>query len=74
MIYLLLLRLLIAALVIGLLVSLFQATTQINEMTLSFIPKILGVFAVVVLAGPWLLHLIIDFTRELFQNLPLLLS
>ncbi|AFT71691.1 MULTISPECIES: flagellar biosynthesis protein FliQ [Alloalcanivorax] len=66
--------LLITALVIGLLVSLFQATTQINEMTLSFIPKILGVFAVVVLAGPWLLHLIIDFTRELFQNLPLLLS
>ncbi len=66
--------LLITALVIGLLVSLFQATTQINEMTLSFIPKILGVFAAVVLAGPWLLHLIIDFTRELFQNLPLLLS
>ncbi len=65
---------LMTALVIGLLVSLFQATTQINEMTLSFIPKILGVFAVVVLAGPWLLHLIIDFTRELFQNLPLLLS
>ncbi len=66
--------LLITALLIGLLVSLFQAATQINEMTLSFIPKILGVFAVLIIAGPWLLSLIIDFTRTLFQNIPLLVS
>ena len=61
-------------LVIGLVVSTFQAATQINEMTLSFIPKILGVFAVLIIAGPWLLSLIIDFTRTLFQNIPFLVS
>ena len=66
--------LLLTSLLIGLLVSLFQAATQINEMTLSFIPKILGVFAVLIIAGPWLLSLIIDFTRTLFQNIPFLVS
>ena len=66
--------LLLTALLIGLLVSLFQAATQINEMTLSFIPKILGVFAVLIVAGPWLLSLIIDFTRTLFQNIPFLVQ
>ena len=66
--------LLLTALLIGLLVSLFQAATQINEMTLSFIPKILGVIAVLIIAGPWLLSLIIDFTRTLFQNIPFLVS
>ena len=66
--------LLLTALLIGLLVSLFQAATQINEMTLSFIPKILGVFAVLIIAGPWLLSLIIDFTRTLFQTMPFLVS
>lgn len=65
---------LLTALLIGLLVSLFQAATQINEMTLSFIPKILGVFAVLVIAGPWLLSLITDYTRALFQNIPYLIS
>ncbi|WP_456297923.1 flagellar biosynthesis protein FliQ [Azotobacter chroococcum] len=62
--------LLLTALLVGLLVSLFQAATQINEMTLSFIPKILAVFAVLVLAGPLMIQLIVDFTRELFTNLP----
>jgi len=66
--------LLLTALLIGLLVSLFQAATQINEMTLSFITKILGVFAVLIIAGPWLPSLIIDFTRTLFQNIPFLVS
>jgi flagellar biosynthetic protein FliQ len=66
--------LLLTALLIGLLVSLFQAATQINEMTLSFIPKILGVFGMLVLLGPWLLKLIIGFTRELIQNIPLMVS
>nr|WP_297457491.1 flagellar biosynthesis protein FliQ [uncultured Halomonas sp.] len=66
--------LLITALLIGLLVSLFQAATQINEMTLSFIPKILGVFAALVLAGPWLIQLITDFTTELFRNIPLMIG
>ena len=66
--------LLLSALVIGLLVSLFQAVTQINEMTLSFIPKILGVFGVLVLAGPYLIQVITDFTAELLRNLPLLVQ
>ena len=66
--------LLITALLIGLLVSLFQAATQINEMTLSFIPKILGVFGALVLAGPWLIQLITNFTSELFRNIPLMLG
>ena len=65
---------LLTALVVGLLVSLFQAATQINEMTLSFIPKILAVFAVLVIAGPWLMALIVDYTRTLFMNIPLLIS
>ncbi|WP_255873210.1 flagellar biosynthesis protein FliQ [Microbulbifer elongatus] len=65
---------LITALLVGLLVSLFQAATQINEMTLSFIPKILAVFAVLVIAGPALLALIVDYTRTLFQNIPMLVS
>lgn len=62
--------LVVPGLVMGLLVSLFQAATQINEMTLSFIPKILAVFTVLVLAGPWMIKLIVDFTRELFTNIP----
>ncbi len=64
---------LLAALLIGLLVSLFQAATQINEMTLSFIPKILGVCAVLALAGPFLIGLIVDFTTELYENIPVML-
>lgn len=59
-----------AALLIGLLVSLFQAATQINEMTLSFIPKILAVVATLIIAGPFLLTVIQDFTIMLFRNIP----
>jgi flagellar biosynthetic protein FliQ len=62
--------LLVAALVTGLLVSVFQAATQINEMTLSFIPKLLVMFAVAVLAGPWMLQLLVDYTRRLFESIP----
>jgi flagellar biosynthetic protein FliQ len=62
--------LLITALLIGLFISLFQAVTQINEMTLSFIPKVLGVFAALVIAGPYLLQLITGYTIELFQSIP----
>jgi flagellar biosynthetic protein FliQ len=62
--------LLLAALVTGLIVSVFQAATQINEMTLSFIPKLLAIFAMMVLAGPWMLNLMVDFTRRLFSAIP----
>ena len=62
--------LLLAALVTGLIVSVFQAATQINEMTLSFIPKLLAIFAAAVIAGPWMLGLMVDFTRRLFTASP----
>ncbi|MFA3760662.1 flagellar biosynthesis protein FliQ [Yersinia sp. 2544 StPb PI] len=66
--------LLLAALISGLIVSLLQAATQINEMTLSFIPKILAVFATMVIAGPWMLNLILDYMRNLFTSLPTLIG
>jgi flagellar biosynthesis protein FliQ len=66
--------LLLAALVIGLLVGVFQAATQINEMTLSFIPKLLGMAATLVVAGPWMLKLLISYTRELFQSIPMMIG
>lgn len=66
--------LLLTALLIGLLVSLFQAATQINEMTLTFIPKILGVFAALILSGAWIIQLLVNFTRELLQNIPQMVS
>jgi flagellar biosynthetic protein FliQ len=62
------------ALAVGLLVSVFQAATQINEMTLSFIPKLLAVFAALVLAGPWMLSTMVEFTRALFEAIPQLVG
>jgi flagellar biosynthetic protein FliQ len=62
--------LLLAALVIGLLVGVFQAATQINEMTLSFIPKVIGMGATMLIAGPWMLKVLISYTRELFESIP----
>jgi len=62
--------LLLTALVVGLIVSIFQAATQINEMTLSFIPKLLAMFAMFLLAGPWMLGTLSDFTRQLFSSIP----
>jgi flagellar biosynthesis protein FliQ len=61
---------LIAALVTGLLVSIFQAATQINEQTLSFIPKILVMTVALVLAGPWILQIMLGFTINLFNGIP----
>ena len=71
---LLLLVLLIPALVIGVLVSMFQAATQINEMTLSFIPKLLVTILVMVLSGPWILRLVTEYTLRLFHQIPALLG
>jgi flagellar biosynthesis protein FliQ len=62
--------LLIVALVVGLVISLFQAATQINESTLSFIPKLLAVFVALVIAGPWMLHMMLDYMRQTFTNIP----
>lgn len=61
--------LLILALVVGLLVSIFQATTQIQEQTLAFIPKIVAVLVGLVFFGPWMLSHMISYTLEIFQNL-----
>ena len=58
------------ALVVGLLISILQAVTQIQEQTLSFIPKILGLVAVVAIAGPWMLGTIVTWTTELWQQIP----
>lgn len=61
---------LLTALIIGLLVSIFQAATQINEQTLSFIPKLIGMFIVLIIAGPWMLGMMVDFIHRLFSNIP----
>ena len=66
--------LLLAALVIGLIVSIFQAATQINEQTLSFIPKLVGTFIVLILAGPWMLQMMVDYIRRLFESIPQLIG
>jgi len=66
--------LLVPALLVGLLVSIFQAATQINEMTLSFIPKLLATFAVLLLAGPWILKLLVDYTQRLLTDIPALIG
>ena len=60
----------IAALVTGLLVSIFQAATQINEATLSFVPKLLVIFVTMIIAGPWMLTLLTDYMRRLYESIP----
>lgn len=62
--------LLMVALVVGLVVSVFQAATQINETTLSFIPKLIGIFVALVVAGPWMLTIMLDYMRQIFTNIP----
>ena len=66
--------LLVTALVIGLVVSVFQAATQINEQTLAFIPKLVGMFLMVLVAGPWMLQLMVDYVRRLFESIPQLIG
>jgi len=61
---------LLTGMLLGLAVSIFQATTQINEMTLSFIPKIIGVVIVIVLTMPWMLNEITDFAGHIFAMIP----
>jgi flagellar biosynthetic protein FliQ len=61
---------LLAALAIGLAIGMFQAATQIQEMTLSFIPKLLGMFAALLLAGHWMLDIVVDYTLRLYQSIP----
>lgn len=71
---LLIIVILIPALVIGLMVSMFQAATSINEQTLSFIPKLLTTIAVLMIAGPWMLSLVTNYAVRLFENIPYLIG
>ena len=61
---------LLSALVVGLAISMFQAATQINEMTLSFVPKLLVLFVAMAIGGPWMLRTLVDFTRTTIQSIP----
>lgn len=65
---------LLASLAVGLIIAMFQAATQINEMTLSFVPKLMVVAVVTMAAGPWMLRQITGFTRRLVENVPYLIG
>ena len=60
----------IAALVTGLIVSIFQAATQINEATLSFVPKLVVIFITMIVAGPWMITVMTDYMRRLYESIP----
>ena len=64
----------IAALVTGLIVSIFQAATQINEATLSFVPKLIAIFATLIVAGPWMLTMMTDYMRRLYKSIPAIIG
>ncbi|MFZ6849369.1 flagellar biosynthesis protein FliQ [Undibacterium sp. RuRC25W] len=66
--------LLLVSLVIGLLVSIFQAATQINESTLSFIPKLVGIFTTLIIAGPWMIGVLTDYMRQMFTSIATMAS
>lgn len=66
--------LLLAALVVGLIISVLQAATQINEMTLSFVPKLVAIFAAALLAGPWMIAMMTDYIKRLFESIPSMLG
>ena len=66
--------LLLTSLLVGVIVGVFQAATQINEMTLSFIPKLVAMAAVILVAGPWMLHLLVEYTRRLIESIPSLIG
>jgi flagellar biosynthetic protein FliQ len=66
--------LLLTALVVGLIISIFQAATQINEMTLSFIPKLIAIFAVLIVSGPWMIGILLDYMTRLYGSIPYLVG
>ena len=66
--------LLLSALGVGLLIGIFQAATQIQEMTLSFIPKLLALVVALFIAGPWMISLVVSFSQRLFQEIPVLIG
>ena len=68
------LPILLVGLIVGLVISVFQAVTQIQEQTLSFIPKVLGLVVVIVVAGPWMLEQVLAWTTELYSSIPSLVG
>ncbi|HEB55055.1 MAG TPA: flagellar biosynthesis protein FliQ [Gammaproteobacteria bacterium] len=74
LVLLLVVVILVPALVVGLLVSMFQAATQINEMTLSFIPKLVITILTLMIAGPWMLRMLIEYTHNLILDIPNLIG
>ena len=66
--------LLLSSLVVGLVIAMFQAATQINEMTLTFVPKLFVAGAIMVLAGPWMIATLVDYTRDLLLSIPTLIG
>ena len=64
----------IAALVTGLIVSIFQAATQINEATLSFVPKLVVIFITLIVAGPWMITMMTDYMRRLYESIPTMIG
>lgn len=65
---------LLAALVVGLIVSIFQAATQLNEATLQFVPKLVVMFVVLLLTGPWMIQYLMDYIQRLFESIPQLIG
>ncbi|MDR0777735.1 MAG: flagellar biosynthesis protein FliQ [Azonexus sp.] len=65
---------LLTALTVGLIVSVFQAATQINESTLQFVPKLISMFVVILVFGPWMLQYMVDFIQRLFGSIPQLIG
>lgn len=65
---------LLTALAVGLVISIFQAATQINESTLQFVPKLVAMFVVLILLGPWMLQYLIDYIQRLFGSIPQLIG
>ncbi|QRM20499.1 flagellar biosynthesis protein FliQ [Dechloromonas sp. TW-R-39-2] len=65
---------LLSALIIGLIVSVFQAATQLNESTLQFVPKLVVMFLVLLLVGPWMLQYMMDYIQRLFESIPQLIG
>jgi len=61
---------LLVSMIVGLMISIFQATTQINEMTLSFVPKLIAVAVVMILSAPWTMNMLIDFTKRVIKMIP----
>ncbi len=65
---------LLVALVVGLLISIFQAATSLNETTLSFVPKIIAMFLTLIFAGPWMLQMMTDYIQRLYSSIPSLIG